>query len=48
MAGWKKLNPLTDTGSTTMTLPAAHARVAPSAPYLSENATGNIDMMYVW
>ena len=47
-AGWKKLSPLTDTGSTTMTLLAAHARATQSAPYLSENAAGTIDVMYVW
>jgi hypothetical protein len=47
-AGWKKLSPLTDTGSTTMTLLAAHARAAQSAPYLSENPAGTIDVMYVW
>jgi hypothetical protein len=47
-AGWKKLSPLTDSGSTTMTLLAAHARAAQSAPYLSENPAGTIDLMYVW
>ena len=47
-AGWKKLSPLTDTGSTTLTLLAAHARAAQSAPYLSENPAGTIDVMYVW
>jgi hypothetical protein len=47
-AGWKKLSPLSDTGSTTMTLLAAHARATQSAPYLSENPAGTIDVMYVW
>jgi hypothetical protein len=46
--GWKKLSPLTDSGSTTMTLVAAHARATQSAPYLSENPAGTIDVMYVW
>ncbi|MEP6528070.1 MAG: hypothetical protein ABJA86_13015 [Nocardioidaceae bacterium] len=47
-AGWKKLSPLSDTGSTTMTLLAAHARATQSAPYLGENPAGTIDVMYVW
>jgi hypothetical protein len=47
-AGWKKLSQLTDIGSTTMTLLAAHARAAQSAPYFSENPAGTIDVMYVW
>jgi hypothetical protein len=47
-AGWKTLSPLSDTGSTTMTLLAAHARATQSAPYLSEDPAGTIDVMYVW
>jgi hypothetical protein len=47
-AGWKKLSPLTDTGSTTMTLLAAHARATGSAPYADENPAGTIGTLYVW
>lgn len=47
-AGWKKLSDLTDTGSTTMTLLAAHARATGSAPYVDENPSGTIGTLYVW
>ena len=47
-AGWKKLSDLTDTGSTTMTLLAAHARATGSAPYVDENPAGTIGTLYVW
>ncbi len=46
--GWKKLSPLTDTGSTTMTILAAHARATGSAPYADENPAGTIGVLYVW
>lgn len=47
-AGWKKLNPRTDSGSTVMTLLAAHARATGHAPVLDENPAGTISLMYVW
>lgn len=47
-AGWKRLGPLTDTGSTTMTLLAAHARATGSAPYVDENPAGTLGVMYLW
>ena len=47
-AGWKRLNPLTDSGSTALTLLAAHARSTGSAPYVDENPAGTISVMYVW
>ena len=47
-AGWRKLSDLTDTGSTTMTLLAAHARATGSAPYVDENPAGTIGTLYVW
>ena len=47
-AGWKKLSPLTDTGSTTMTLLAAHARATGSAPFADEDPAGTIGVLYVW
>jgi hypothetical protein len=47
-AGWKKLSTLTDTGSTTMTLLAAHARATGSAPDLAVDSAGVIGTMYVW
>lgn len=47
-AGWKKLSDLTDTGSTTMTLLAAHARATGSAPYVDESPAGTIGTLYVW
>ncbi|MDN5798222.1 MAG: hypothetical protein L0H79_21085 [Intrasporangium sp.] len=47
-AGWKKLSDLTDTGSTTMTLLAAHARATGTAPYVDENPAGTIGTLYVW
>lgn len=47
-AGWKRLSPLTDAGSTAMTLLAAHARATGSAPYADEDPAGTIAVMYVW
>jgi hypothetical protein len=47
-AGWKKLSTLTDTGSTTMTPLAAHARATGSAPDLAVDSAGVIGTMYVW
>lgn len=47
-AGWKKLSPMTDSGSTTMTLLAAHARATGTAPYLDEAPAGTLGTMYVW
>lgn len=47
-AGWKKLSPLTDTGSTAMTLLAAHARATGHAPYATEDPAGTVSVMYVW
>lgn len=47
-AGWKKLSPLTDCGSTTMALLAAHARATGSAPVADENPAGTVAVMYVW
>lgn len=47
-AGWKRLDPLTDGGSTALTLLAAHSRAVGSAPYVDENPAGTISVMYVW
>ncbi|KFF59411.1 hypothetical protein JF66_11560 [Cryobacterium sp. MLB-32] len=47
-SGWKRLDPLTDTGSTALTLLSAHARTTGSAPYADENPAGTINSMYVW
>ncbi|MDH6235511.1 hypothetical protein [Cryobacterium sp. CG_9.6] len=47
-AGWKRLDPLTDTGSTALTLLSAHARAVGSAPYVDENPAGTLNTMYVW
>jgi len=47
-AGWKRLDPLTDVGSTALTLLSAHARAVASAPYADENPAGTISSMYVW
>lgn len=47
-AGWKKLAGLGDTGSTAMSLLAAHARATGSAPVLDENPAGTVSTMYVW
>ncbi len=47
-AGWKKLAGAGDTGSTTMTLLAAHARATGVAPVVDENPAGTIATMYVW
>ena len=47
-SGWKRLYPLTDTGSTALTLLSAHARATGSAPYADENPAGTINTMYVW
>lgn len=47
-SGWKRLSPLTDSGSTAMTLLAAHARATGSAPYADEDPAGTIAVMYVW
>jgi len=47
-AGWKRLDPLTDIGSTALTLLSAHARAVGSAPAVDENPVGTISTMYVW
>ncbi|KGJ79107.1 hypothetical protein GY21_06150 [Cryobacterium roopkundense] len=47
-SGWKRLDPLTDTGSTALTLLAAHARATGSAPYADENLAGTLNTLYVW
>lgn len=47
-SGWKRLDPLTDTGSTALTLLAAHARATGSTPYADENPAGTINALYVW
>lgn len=47
-AGWKKLSALTDSGSTVMTLLAAHARATGHAPYATEDPAGTLASMYVW
>ena len=47
-AGWKKLSPLTDSGSTNMTLLAGHARATGRAPYANEDPAGTLASMYVW
>jgi len=47
-SGWKRLDPLTDTGSTVLTLLAAHARAVGSAPYADENPAGTLTAMHVW
>ncbi|KNX38880.1 hypothetical protein [Luteipulveratus halotolerans] len=47
-AGWKKLSTKTDSGSTTLTILAAHARSTGSTPTLTEDPAGTISSMYVW
>ena len=47
-AGWKRLNPATDNGSTNMTLLAEHARATGHAPYANEDPAGTLANMYVW
>ncbi|WP_372728947.1 hypothetical protein [Nocardioides sp.] len=47
-AGWKRLSPLSDSGSTNMTLLAGHARATGHAPYANEDPAGTIAYMYVW
>ena len=47
-AGWKKLSTKTDSGSTTLTILAAHARAMGSTPTLTEDPAGTISSMYVW
>ncbi|MCW2844972.1 MAG: hypothetical protein JWN22_2888 [Nocardioides sp.] len=47
-AGWKLLSPLTDSGSTVMTLLAAHARATGHPPYATEDPAGTLASMYVW
>ncbi|MGL4338827.1 MAG: hypothetical protein ACRCSP_00170 [Rhodoglobus sp.] len=47
-AGWKRLSPSTDSGFSTLTLLAAHARACGSAPYCDEDPVGTISVMYVW
>ncbi|AKU14840.1 hypothetical protein [Luteipulveratus mongoliensis] len=47
-AGWKKLGRQTDSGSTVLTLLAAHAQSSGIAPVAQEDPPGSIMSMYVW
>jgi hypothetical protein len=47
-SGWKKLAGVGDTGSTAMTLLAAHARATGTAPTVDENPAGTASTLYVW